>query len=384
MRKSIFILLSCLFIGVFTACNNEDDAPVTGVTGIPDNSLAGPSPYVDPSESNVNIPNVGFNLEEIGGVKVVNMNMTGIYDKLSDSWLTLNGTQTNNQNIWLEIDGVPRSIKAERNAESRSSSKKALDLVFLVDNSGSMSEEADTIAAEIESWATELSAMFDLKLGCVGYAESDLSGALDMSIPDDLYDFLNRKTGTSRTKGFAGTRAAALEAIVDAGDYYTGGECGAAALHFADKNFTFRSGANRLYVNFTDEPNQPNGNADYSVESVSQNLWGVHQGTIHTVFSDEYYPTLTDEYWDILKLYDEKPWQMSVYTGGEILFAPYDFEGISLSTLPVTDALRNSYNVKFHFTEDLGSGTHTVKITIQSPDKKVKAVREFSNVDFTR
>lgn len=384
MKRSAFIFLSCLFISVFTACNNDDDAPATGVTGIPDNSLAGPSPYVDPSESNVNIPNVGFNLEEIGGQKVVNMSMTGIYDKLSDSWLSLNGTETSAQNIWLEIDGIPRSIKAERNAESRSSSKKALDLVFLVDNSGSMSEEADTIAAEIESWATELSAMFDLKLGCVGYAEYDLSGALDMGPPSDLFDFLNRDEGTYRTKGYAGVRASTLEALVETDNYYTGGECGAAALHFADKNFTFRSGANRLYVNFTDEPNQPNGNVDYSVESVSQNLWGAHQGTIHTVFSDEYYPTYPEEWWTAVALYDEKPWLMSEYTGGEILFAPSDFEGISLHSLPVTDALRNSYNVKFHFTEDLKNGTHTVKITILSPDKKVKAVREFTNVDFTR
>lgn len=371
-------------IAVFTSCSNDDDpSSIVEATGIPDNSEAGPSPYVNPAESNANIPNVGFSLESINGNQIVNMSMTGIYDKQTGNWLDLQGTLQSGQNIWLEIDGVPRSIKVERNAEeTRASSKTPLDLVFLVDNSGSMGEEADSLAAEIVNWSAELETMFDLKLGCVGYAESDLSGGLDLGPPSALHDFFNRATGTSRTKGYVGTNAESLSNIVDNGDYYTGGECGAAALHFADKNYTFRSGANRLYVNFTDEPNQPNGEKGYSVESVSSNLWNVHQGTIHTVFSDEYYAKQLDDYWTPLS--NEKPWLMSDYTGGETMFAPSDFSGVSLKTLMVTDALRNLYKVKFHFTDDLKSGTHNVKITILSPDNSVKAVREFTHVDFAR
>ncbi len=383
MKAKLFnLFIVSIVMAVIVGCNNDDE-PSVNITGIPENSLAGPSPYVDPATSNANIPNVGFSLEDINGVQVVNMNMTGIYNKQKGSWLDLQGTLQGGQNIWLEIDGVPRSIKTERNADTRAPSKNALDLVFLVDNSGSMGEEADSIAAEIAEWSAELETMFDLKLGCVGYAEYDLSGALDMSEPAALYDFLSRSRGTNRTKGYAGVNAETLQSIVNTGDYLTYGECGAAALHFADRNFSFRSNANRLYVNFTDEPNQPDGIEAYSVESVAAtSLWGVHQGTIHTVFSDEYYAEMYEEFW--VALYNEKPWLMSEYTGGETMFAPYDFAGVSLSTLTVTDAIRNSYNVKFHFTDDLKSGMHTVKITVVSSDKSVTAVREFTDVDFTR
>lgn len=379
MKKTFLFLLTSALLCTMTACN-EDDEPGVNESGIPDNSLAGPSPYVNPEESNVSIPNVGFTVKN----KVVTMNMTGIFNSQTGDWLDLYGTSVSGQNIWLEIDGVPRSIKTE-SVESRASRAKSIvDLVFLVDNSGSMSEEADLLAAEIENWSAKLATMLDIRLGCVGYDDGYISGGIDLNVPDSLYKFLNREyyTGTYRTYGWGGDNALDLEDI--AYDYYTYGECGAAALHFADKNFNFRSGANRLYVNFTDEPNQPGGEAykAYSVYSVSsQDDWKVWQGTIHTVFSGgDYYD---DTYsWEDYRY--EKPWMLSDFTGGtSILDAPADFEGVTLDALPVTGALANSYNVKFHFTEDLATGLHTVKVTILSPDNTVKAVREFIDVDFS-
>ncbi len=386
MKTKYLFLLACLFCCIIVSCSKDDDGPTDSITGIPDNSLAGPSPYVNPDESNVNIPNVGFTLEEIKGHRVVNMNMTGIFDQRTGNWLDLQGTATGKQNIWLEIDGVPRSIKIESlEAETRATKAKALiDVIFLVDNSGSMSEEADLLAKEIESWSTKLATMLDLKLGCVGYNDGWISGGMDLDTREGLSAFLNRDgyEGTSRTQDFVGTRAEGMENAAE--DYDTYGECGAAALHFADKHFSFRPGANRLYVNFTDEPNQPGkGHEAFSVESVaSQEDWKVWQGTIHTVFSgSDYY----DEEYLWTELHEEKPWLMSDYTGGtSILDAPSDFEGVSLESLPVTGALANSHSVKFHFTSDLSTGLHTVKITILSPDKTVKAVREFTGVDFTK
>ena len=388
MKKNHVFLLVCLFCCAISSCSKDDDDSGISATGIPNNSEAGPSPYVNPAESNVNIPNVGFALEEINGHKVVNMNMTGIFNRQTGEWLDLQGTSTAGQNIWLEIDGVPRSIKTESTAtKSRATRAKALvDLVFLVDNSGSMSEEADLLAKEIESWSAKLATMLDLKLGCVGYDDGYISGGMDLDTYENLSAFLNREgySGTSRTKGFIGTNATQLTITATTGAYVTYGECGGAALHFADEHYSFRPGANRLYVNFTDEPNQPgNGKKMFSVESVaSQEDWKVWQGTIHTVFSgSDYY----DEDYEWREFYKEKPWLMSDYTGGTaIIDAPSDFEGVTLEALPVTGALANSYNVKFHFTSDLSTGLHTVKITILSPDKTVKAVREFVDVDFTK
>lgn len=388
MKKKAFLfpaLLMLMFAFAFTACSNDDDSgnSPAQATGIPDNSKAGPTPYVNPDETNVRIPNVKFNSAEINGSKIVDMNITGILNEQTGEWLELYGTLENNQNIWMEIDGKPRSIKTERVGETRAAGKPAADVIFLVDNSGSMDEEADRLAEEIENWSLKLSSILDLKLGCVGY-DGGINGAIDLCDYEELSAYLNRENvyGTSRTYGFGGDNANYLQEKAYYGDYYTWGECGAAALHYADSTFAFRSNANRLYVNFTDEPNQPGGNHKYSVHSVQDSLgWKVWKGTIHTVFSDrEYY----DEDYSWEDYYDEEPWLMSDYTGGTaILDAPSDFEGVSLENLPVTGALANSYSVKFHFTEDLGSGLHTVKIVILSPDGTVKGIQEFYDVDFS-
>ena len=381
MDKKLLYALALGFCCITFSCSSDENGPGTGWDDIPEESLAGPSPIVDPAESNVNIPNVGFSVDG----NVINMNMTGIYNPQTRDWLDLYGTSINGQNIWVEIDGKPRSILVEKNTSRVSRATTQVDVCFLVDNSGSMSEEADLLAAEIQSWSTKLEAMFDLKLGCVGYDGGWISGALDMDTPDKLYDFLNREgyTGTDRTYGFEDGNAETL--VLAAANYETYGECGGAALHFADENFAFRSGANRLYVNFTDEPNQPGGESykQFSVESVaSQDDWKVWQGPIHTVFSGGDYYTETYSWRD---LYYEKPWLMSDYTGGiSILDAPANFEGVTLDGLLVTGALENSNTLKFRMASDLKSGLHTVKVTILTPDNSVKSVREFIDVDFSK
>lgn len=367
------LLICVLSVGFMTGCEDEMEA-LFNDTGIPDNSKAEDSPYVNPAEVNANIPNVGISLMNVGGHPVVNMTMTGIYDKQNGTWLDLQGTMKNGQNIWIEIDGVPRSLKAER-LTTRATSNNKLDLVFLVDNSGSMSQEADSLAASILDWSDELAATFDLKLGCVGYNGS-INGAIDMTTPAELHNYLGRSYGTYRTVGFEGTNADDLQ--TKASDYYTWGECGAAALHFSDDNFAFRASTTRLYVNFTDEPNQPaSDQPEFSVESVSSSSsWGVHQGTIHTVFSED---TTYCYFGD----YDERPWLMSEYTGGETMFVPSNFSGVSLSNLTVTDALRNACNIQIHLTDDLKSGTHDMEITIVTPDRSVQAVRTYTGVSFS-
>lgn len=378
--------LFLISLGLLLANCSKDDSGTDAeiATGIPDNSKAGATPNVSPEESNVSIPNVGFAPEEVKGHKVVNMNMTGIFNKQTGDWMELHGTGTSGQNIWMEIDGVPRSIKTVSTGENTRSSKKAMaDLIFLVDNSGSMSEEAEQLAKEIDDWSSRLSQLLDLQLGCVGY-DGAITGAIDLGTQEVLSGYLNREYawGTYRTVGFEGARAAELE--TDAHDYDNGwNECGVAALHFADKNFTFRGGANRIYVNFTDEPNQPSNKPAFSVSSIqSQEDWKVWQGTIHTVFSGS--RSYNPETYSWRDLYEEKPWLMSDYTGGtSILDAPANFEGVTLESLPVTGALTNSYNVRFHYTPDLQTGKHVVKIVILSPDGSVKSVREFIDVSFT-
>lgn len=56
------------------------------------------------------------------------------------------------------------------NSDNEENRVLAADVVFLVDNSGSMGEEANAIARDIIDWAEKLAASsLDVRFGCVGY-----------------------------------------------------------------------------------------------------------------------------------------------------------------------------------------------------------------------
>ena len=362
-------------------------------TGIPSDSKATANPTINPSDLNTPIPNFQTFVEEGSNNKVMRMSLTGIQTP-DNSWMTLYGTEHTEQNVWIEIDGKPKGFTVINSEEvaSRASiiSKAKADVVFLVDNSGSMGEEAYAVATQIKSWSQKLAGTMDVMFGCVGIDHYSVNGALNITDVTKLHDYLNRETydDTYRTVGFEGPDKEELYAKAQ---NYTdaGGECGGIMLHFADENFSFREGANRIYVYLTDEPNQPGDNyqnytwnARWSVESVNSNSehynWSTNQGTIHTVFSDPYYENY--EWWD---QYNEKPWLFSDYTGGtKIIDAQSDWSNVTLEGLPVTGAITHSFIIRFNITPDLLSGKHTVKITILSKDGSVKAEKVFKNVEF--
>lgn len=246
------------------------------------------------------------------------------------------------------------------------------DVVFVVDNSGSMSEEANAVARDIINWSSKLaSSGLDVKFGCVGYSEyGKINGAIDMTTASELSTYLNRSSGTNRTMGFSGSNSTYLSN--QAGNYKVNAECGAMGIRFADANFSFRTLATRFYVNFTDEPNQPANNSKYSVEFFnSQSNWNSQQGTIYTVYSGN-----TNYNWQAN--YNEKPWLMSDYTGGLTQYTNSSFTGVDLDKLPITGAMVNSYYIYFTDIRDLFDGNpHKIKITIYSPDGSIRAERVF-------
>lgn len=351
------------------------------IAGIPSDDQAEPNPEIEDIEINAVIPNVQCQATVEGSDVIIRMTMTGVKDENAtdpdDMWLTLLGTGEPGQNIWLEVDGKPKGIDVYNTSEDEEDENVGIvktDFVFLVDNSGSMSEEADAVARDIVAWAQTLNQTLNVQFGCVGYEDSgDISGAIDLTSYSALETYLQRTTGTSRTCGFDGPNS---ETLSSASCLYTdpSGECGTAALRFADEVFeNFRQGANRIYVNFTDEPNQPGGSTDFSVEWVNpiNTTWAPSQGTVHTVFSDSY--PCTDELY-----YYEDPCWMSKYTGGTWMTAPYDFSGVSLSDLPVTGAMQNSYVIRFTNVDELFDGQlHEIRITIVSADGSVKAEKVF-------
>jgi hypothetical protein len=159
--------------------------------------------------------------------------------------------------------------------------------------------------------------------------------------------------------GFSGPDSAALEAAAFnfTPDHGSVSEDGVVGIMFADSSFSWRAGSQRIYVNFTDEPTQPDGVYRWSTEFVCNYMLG--KATIHTVFSADTFRTWTP-------LVAERPWEMSQCTGGTVKFVDTQATGLDLTNLPVSGALANSYLVEFVTTTP--ADTHTVVITINEGD----------------
>ncbi|MCR5643431.1 MAG: VWA domain-containing protein [Prevotella sp.] len=371
-----FAAIICIF--ALSSCTLTWDNPIGDknkiitVPGIPSDEVAELPPVVN--EPNIIIPGLNYTVETVNGVYVLHFNMNGIQDPNNPGqWIRLFGTANSAQNLWLTLDETSKGVTVVNTIDETSNQLPMVDLVFLVDNSGSMSQESDVVARDIKEWADNLTKTLDIRFGCVGY-DGAINGAIDITSVSELRTYLDRSTGTSRTKGFVGDNSAALENVK--GTYVTGGnsrnECGVAALRFAKDNFTFRPGSNKVYVNFTDEYNQPNGNQDFSTEWV-QNEWTATDGTIHTVYSNG--PD------NILRYYSEEPWLISDYTGGTTIKTNSSFTGVTLNDLPVTGALQNTYVISFTNIENLFDGNpHTVTITIYAPNGSIQGKKEFQIV----
>lgn len=344
-----------------------------GDSSIPGDDDANPNP--DIGNPTTTIPNIQYTCEVVGSDVIVRLDMTGIQDPTTSEWIRLFGTNNPEQNIWISVDDKPKGFTVYNNVDEADGGIKT-DVIFVVDNSGSMSEEANAVARDILSWSqTLVSSGLDVRFACVGYSVSGtINGGVDFTDANGLASFLNRSSGTGRTMGFSGSNASALQSAAAA--YRVSDECGALAIRYANANLNFRTGANRIYVNFTDEPNQPAGRQEYSVEFfASQQNWGTSQGTVHTVYSG----------YDFTErpLWDEHPWKISQYTGGTIFKTDSRFTGVNLNSLPITGALQNSYIIRFHnISYMVGDGkVHRIRITILSPDWRVRAERVY-DVEF--
>lgn len=393
-------MAALMLLSVLTAapsCLKEDDKSIVldqgvapdEIAGIPGDHKAEPNPIV--SQTNTSIPNVQYSTETDGDDVIVRLDMTGVQDPETLEWLRLIGTGGEDgevQNVWVEVDGKPKGIDVYNTIDDEEDANVAAvknDFVFLVDNSGSMGDEADAIARDITEWSALLNESLDVKFGCVGYGlhvgtqfhsmteNYGIAGALNMTTYEELSAFLNDRglSKTRRTSGYAGDDAANLESYASKKFYnFSGGECGTQALLFADEYFDFRPGANRIYVNFTDDANYPAHSGDISVEVLHPDKWVSARGTVHTVFSGSE-DSVRNRVEDGI---GEYPWLMSDYTGGTYIMVPSDFTGVTLSNLPVTMAMQNSYVIRFtNVSEFMDGQSHEVKITIVSAEGNVTA-----------
>ena len=177
------------------------------------------TPTPDPGDPTVVIPNVQYVVEVDGNDVIVRLDMTGIQDPITGEWIKLFGTgYGDQQNVWVDIEYKPKGIVVYNNSDDNGQANVETDVIFTVDNSGSMGEEAEGVARDITSWAGLLSSSgLDARFGCVGYgghvgAQYDrlvdgygLTGAMNLGSRDNLNYFLNGrgKSGTGRTVGWA-------------------------------------------------------------------------------------------------------------------------------------------------------------------------------------
>ena len=393
MKKQFKLIALALMAGfALVGCNDKDKTP--SVSGIPSDDNATANPVVSSEDLNTVLPNVSYSVSTENGWKVVRLDMTGVQDPFTKDWMKLYGpTNASTQNAWIELDGVPKGFSLTNTIDELATlPDPAVDLVFLVDNSTSMSEEADAICRDIIEWAEQLSSTLDIRFACVGYG-GFISGAINLTTAPQLKDYLENKSwmssnvnGVWRTRGFAGSDAATLEAAANDENYrvvsnyysYTNwsdpdyNECGVMALRFANDLFSFRRGANRVYVNITDEPNQPADKPQlFSTQWVKDN-WTSTMGTIHTVYTRS--AAWANDYSEYIG--ENYPWDLSVYTDGTMLFTNSNFRDINgntvkLSDLPVSGALENSYIIRFTNVENLFDGkSHKVHMTVKSQGSK--------------
>lgn len=330
-----------------------------------------------PIAPNIVIPNPKFVVVyEPGRGYVLRIYMLGFKHPTKEQWLTYSdGADGNSRNTWIDIDGKGQVIDIYK-PNNEGNKTMPTDLTFLVDNSGSMGEEADVLARDIISWSQQLSNKgIDIRFGVVGYSESGtINGALDFTTASYLNAYLNYegRTGTARTTGFAAQNSIVQQTMINNSNNYTvTGECGGMALRYADANLSFRTNSYRVYVNFTDEPNQPNKKKEYSVSWFTNNSnWSTEKGVIHTIYSasDSFAETQYERE-------NYKP--LSRATGGEYITAKNDFSDIDLNNLPVTKAIEDSQIIDIYGISNDGS-THDVRVTFISADNTVVGQNTYS------
>ena len=360
----------------------EFDVPtgdITPIDGIPNDALASTNPSVNPT---VEFPDFAHAI--VTGSKdaqIAEFYLPGIKSPTNNNWLYLVGTGGAHaipQNVWVSVDGKPKGCLALNNSNSEIEAPIAIDFIFLVNNSNNMREAGDMIYRTLDEWTDALKGEnISMAYYCVGYGGGDtkgVNGACNRSTASELKAYLSREgvSGVSRTMGFNDIDA--LEQLAQSQYQNCDGECGVEALKFANEAFAgkFHPNAIRMYLNITDEPNQPGGDPEWSVESIkAQDQWHAGSGTIHTLFSgNQEFSNQVNEY--------EHPWLLSEYTGGYTTACDSKLTGITLEKLPLTGSLQNCTKIRIANVDEYMDGKyHDVKLTILSGDKMIQASKTF-------
>jgi hypothetical protein len=271
------------------------------------------------------------------------LNLSGIV--INNYPIDLKGTNDAEQNIWIEIDTTNKGILVKK--VSRGNLLTA-DVVFCLDVSGSMpSAVVDSLVNTVARFADIMyNYGLDLEFGGVGYV-GDIRGVKHLT-----GDVANFKNWAHSTK-FIDPVTAVLHPTYGSSSL---SQNAVTAIKYADSAFSWRNGAQRIYILLTDAPISPSSQINWSNEWVINNQKG--KASVHVVFIGD-----TAKYtnqWYPLNLSNQHPKDLTAATGGSFTLFPETASGLDISKLPITNILSSSHLVEF-FSK---SGTRNIRVIL--------------------
>ncbi len=269
------------------------------------------------------------------------------YVKIRLSFVSYDPPDISEENFKVFEDGRAQGFNLLKESEYRSK----IDLVFLVDITGSMGEEIEGVKNSIANFLDYIrSSGFDVKVAIVPFDDNAPGGNfspgwLDLSDPEDAENYV------TQFYAFGGN------------DWP---ENSYGAMLFAWENVSWRSGSQRVMVLITDAQSHYEGETHaepFDPQTTKTNLLGIFKGycTVHVVVSTGGY---YNEY-DMDFSSPEDPRQIAIETGGLVIYHdPY--EEVDLTSIGITDALVNTYMIVFQ--SDSPPGTHTVSVYYEGPE----------------
>ncbi len=243
------------------------------------------------------------------------------------------------------------------NLTKESSTRKDVDIAFIIDTTGSMSNAIEGVKDSVTSFiATLTNEGYNAKVAIIPY--DDDAPSAEISVSPEWQDFTDS--------------ASALNYVSKL--YANGGGDGPenpyAGIMYAWQNASWRAGSQRVIVLITDanshyksetNPGGASGNALYDKSEILKAIQGY--ATIHGVFVPGYYYNQGDT--DFSN--PDDPRELCVETGGLVKYTD-SYGNLDLNTLGITQYVSSSWIITFE--SNSAQATHTVSLYFDDGTKQ--------------
>lgn len=235
------------------------------------------------------------------------------------------------------------------NLTKESSTRKNVDIAFIIDTTGSMSSAIEGVKSSVTSFiATLTNEGYNAKVAIIPY--DDDAPSAEISVNPAWQDFTDSASAldyVSKLYAYGG------------GD---GPENAYAGIMYAWQNASWRAGSQRVIVLITDarshykSETNPGGASGYALYDKSDLLKAIQgYATIHGVFVPGYYYNQSDT--DFSN--PDDPRELCVETGGLVKYTD-SYGNLDLNTLGITQYVSSSWIITFE--SDSPQATHTVSL----------------------